>query len=316
MSVATVVVAAEFGGPEALSLREVALREPAAGEVVLEVRGAGVNPIDWKIYSGAFGSDPARLPIELGFEASGVVVAVGEDASGPAGPVAVGDEVIAYRISGAYADRVVVPAAAVVPKPGTLSFAQAGGLLLVGATAIHALTATRVGPGDTVLVHAASGGVGMIAVQIARARGARVIGTASERRFDALRAVGVEPVAYGSGLEDRVRLMTPDGVDAAIDAAGTDEALDVSLSLVSDRDRIATIANFARGAAAGIKLLGGGPGADPGTAIRDAARLELVELAVAGTLTLPTMTFPLAQAADAHRTGIAGRAEGKIVLVP
>ncbi len=313
---ATVVLATAFGGPEVLEVVQRPLREPGAGEVLLDVRGAGINPIDWKLYSGMMGADPAALPMPVGFEAAGVVAAVGDDAVGPAGPIAVGDEVIAYQITGAYADRVVVPAGALVPKPDGLGFPEAAGLMLVGATAIHALIATAVGDGDTVLVHAASGGVGLLTVQLARLRGAHVIGTASERNHEALRALGVEPVAYGDGLLERVSALAPDGVDAVIDAAGTDEALEVSLALVADRDRIATVANFGTAAEAGIKLLGGGPGSDPGTDIRNAARLTLAELAGAGSLTLPTTTMPLAEAADAHRRAMAGGLSGKLVLVP
>ena len=118
-----------------------------------------------------------------------------------------------------------------------------------------------------------------MAVQLARLRGARVVATAGERNHDLLRELGAEPVAYGDGLADRVRALAPDGVDVALDLVGTDEAMDVSLALVADHDRIATIANFARGPREGVKLLGGGPGADPGNDIRDAARAELARLA-------------------------------------
>jgi NADPH2:quinone reductase len=310
---ATVVLATAFGGPEVLQVVEQPLPEPGPGEVVLEVRGAGVNPVDWKLYSGMFGADEAALPMALGFEASGVVTAVG---AGAAGPIEVGDEVVGYRVDGAYADRVVVSTDALVPKPAGLSFEAAAGLMLAGATAVHALAATAVGDGDTLLLHAASGGVGLIAVQLAVARGARVIGTASEAHHEELRSLGAEPVTYGDGLAGRVKALAPDGVDAAIDGAGTEESLDVSLELVSDRDRIAAIANFARGFEAGVKVLGGAPGADHGTEIRAAARSQLAELAAAGKLSVPTTTLPLAQAAEAHRMGIAGRVHGKMVLVP
>ena len=311
------VVATGFGGPEVLSLVDEPVGQPGPGEVLLEVRGAGVNPVDVKLYSGAFGKDPGKLPIRLGFEAAGVVRAVGEDAIGPAGPISVGDEVIAFRVTGAYAERLMVSASSVLPRPSTLSWEEAAGLMLTGVTAIHALTATRVGSGDTVLIHAAAGGVGLMAVQIAVARQARVIGTASEASHGFLRALGAEPVAYGKGLADRVRELAPNGVDAAIDAVGTDEAVDVSVELVPDRDRIATIAAFSRGAQAGIKLLGLGPGADPGEQIRDAARLELVRLAESGKLSvLVAQTFPLADAAAAHTAIQTGHTHGKIVLVP
>jgi NADPH2:quinone reductase len=312
------VVATEFGGPEVLSLREEPDREPGPGEAVLEIRAAGINPADWKAYGGAFGRDPSLLPMRIGSEAAGVVAQVGEGAEGPAGPLAVGDEVIGFRLTGAYADRLVVPAGALVPKPAALDWAAASGLMLTGATAVHALTATQVGEGGTVLVHGASGGVGLMLVQLARARGARVIGTAGRREgADLVRRLGGEPVRYGDGLADRVRELAPGGVTAAVDAVGTDEALDVSLELVPDRQRIATLANFARGPQAGVRVLGNGPGADPGTAVRDAARLELVRLVDEGVLTVVVAgTYPLDAVADAHREGMTGHVHGKLVLVP
>ena len=184
------------------------------------------------------------------------------------------------------------------------------------ATAVHAVSAVGIGEGETLLVHGASGGVGRVAIQVARARGARVIGTASPAHHEELRALGAEPVAYGEGLLERVRAIAPDGVDAAIDAIGTDEAMDVSLALVAERDRIATIANFRRGFTEGIKVLGGAPGADPGVEIRQAARLELVRLVDEGKLTLKAVAYPLSEVAAAHRESIAGHPAGKLVLVP
>jgi NADPH:quinone reductase-like Zn-dependent oxidoreductase len=312
-----VVIATAFGGPEVLATADEPVAQPGPGQARIDVRAAGVNPIDWKAYSGMFGTDPAQLPIRLGGEAAGVVTAVGPDAVGPAGPVAVGDEVIAYRASGAYAAELVVPAQALVPKPPALDWAQAAGLLLTGATAWHALAATAVSDADTVLIHGAAGGVGVMAVQLAAARGARIVATASPARHSFLRGLGAVPVAYGDGLADRVRAEAPGGIDAALDLIGTDEAIDVSLALVADRARIATIAAFARGPGAGIKVLGGAPGADPGTQIRDAARLELVRLAQEKVLQVfVTQTFPLAEAAAAHRAIMSGHTTGKIALIP
>jgi NADPH2:quinone reductase len=310
-----VVVATAYGGPEVLRLVREPVAEPGPGEALLEVRAAGVNPADWKAYSGQMGNDPKALPMRLGREASGVVAAVAPGgAEGPAGKVSVGDEVIAFRIAGAYAEHVIVGAEAMVPKPTVFSFEQAGGLMLAGTTAVHALSVVGVGEGETLLVHGASGGVGRVATQVARARGARVIGTASPAHHEELRALGAEPVAYGEGLLERVRVIAPDGVDAAIDTVGTDEAMDVAL--VADRNRIATIANFRRGFAEGIKVLGGAPGADSGVEIRAAARLELVRLADEGKLTLKAMPYPLSEVAAAHRESIAGHPAGKLVLVP
>ena len=196
-------------------------------------------------------------------------------------------------------------------------FEEAAGLMLTGATAVHTLTATSVREGDTVLIHGASGGVGQMAVQLAVLRGARVIGTASAARQDVVRALGAEPVTYGEGLAARIRSIAPDGIDAAIDTVGTDEAIDVSLEFVADRSRIATIAAFARGFENGIKVLGGGPGADPGNDIRSAARLDLVDLVAAGKLSVAvSATYPLTEVADSQRAIMTGHTTGKIVLVP
>jgi len=308
------VVAAAFGGPESLAVEEVTLPDPGPHEVHVEVRASGVNPADVKAYRGP--GDPAKLPVLLGYEAAGVVAAVGEGAADDQGALAVGDEVIVFRTRGAYAADLVVPDSTLTRKPDALDWPQAAGLLLAGATAVHTLEATGVREGDTVLVHGASGGVGLYAVQLARLRGARVVATAGERNHDLLRELGAEPVAYGDGLLDRVRALAPEGVDAALDLVGTDEAMDVSLALV-DRDRIATIANFARGPREGVKLLGGGPGADAGDALRAGARPELARLAGSGQLrVLVAATYPLDDAADAHRQIATGHTTGKIVLLP
>ncbi len=310
------VVATAFGGPEVLTVRDETLGEPGPGRVLLDVAAAGVNPIDVKVYSGNMGADSSSLPMRLGFEVAGVVRAVGPDAVGPAGPVQVGDEVIAYRVAGGYAERVLAWASAILPKPASLSFTQAAGLMLTGTTAIHTLTATGVQHDDTVLVHGAAGGVGLMTVQLAKARGAHVIGTASLGRHDALRRFGVQPVEYGDGLIERIRELG-ETVTVAIDCVGSDEAVDSCLALVDDRSRIATIAAFGRAREVGIRALGGGPGADPGTEVRNAARLELVSLVEEGQLeVLVAGTFPLAQAADAHRASISGHTNGKLVLVP
>jgi NADPH:quinone reductase len=312
----SVVLATAFGGPEVLTIADEPAREAGPGEARIEVRAAGVNPADWKSYSGAFGTDPAALPMRLGAEAAGVVIAAGPDASGPAGPVMAGQEVIAYRAPGAYATELVLPAQALVPKPPALSWPQAAGLMVGGVTGWHALTVTALSEADTVLIHGGAGGVGVMAVQLARARGAQVVATASPGHHDFLRELGAVPVTYGPGLADRVRAAAPGGVDAALDLVGTDEAVDVSLELVADRDRIATIAAFARGFAEGLRVLGGAPGADRGTQIRDAARLELARMAQDGSLRVfVSQTFPLADAAGAHRASQAGHTTGKIALI-
>ena len=312
-----VVVATAFGGPEVLSVIDVPTPEPGPGEVRIAVRAIGVNPVDAKSYSGAFGTDPAALPKRIGSEAAGVVTAVGAGAAGPAGPITVGDEVIAFRAPGAYAAELLVPGEAVVPKPAGLPWEQAAGLLLTGVTAVHALETVSVGAGDTVLVHGGAGGVGLVTIQLAVGRGATVVATASPAKHELLARLGAIPVAYGEGLANRVRALAPDGVTAAIDTVGTDEAVDVSLALVPDRRRVVTIAAFARAPQEGIKLIGGGPGADPGDEIRSAARLKLTEAAGAGRLqVLVDRTYPLVEAAEAHREILAGHVTGKLVLIP
>jgi NADPH:quinone reductase len=311
MSVPRRVVAAGYGGPENLLVEDLSPHQPGPTQVRLSVRGAGVNAYDAKVYAAE--GDPSKLPIALGYEASGVVDAVGDDVT----EWSVDDEVIAFRASGAYASDLVVDVHALTAKPPSLGWAEAAALMLTGATAWHALEATRVGEGDTVLVHAATGGVGLPAVQLARLRGARVIGTTHPRNDDLLRELGVEPVAYGEGLLDRVRTMAPDGIDVALDLVGTDEAMDVSLALVPDRSRIATIANFTRGPREGVQLLGNGPGADPGTQIRDGARPELARLAGEERLRVfVAATYRLDDAADAHRQILTGHTTGKLVLLP
>lgn len=310
--VAKVVIAPRYGGPEVLELVEQELAPPERGQVLLEVRAAGTNPADAKVRAGAFGDDPAALPLRLGYEAAGVVRASGEGT-----PWRRGSEVIAFRVRGAYASALLVDEDALVAKPHGLPWPEAAGLMLTGTTAVHALTAAGVGPGDTVLVHGGAGGVGQMAVQLASLGGARVLATAREAHHDLLRGLGAEPVTYGDGLLDRVRALAPGGVTAALDLVGTDEALDTSLALVSDRDRIATIANFDRGPAAGVRVLGNGPGADPGDDIREAARPELARLTGAGRLRVRvSATYPLAEAAEAHRALESGHHGGKIVLVP
>jgi NADPH:quinone reductase len=307
------IVATAFGGPESLSVQEVTPPEVGAHEVRIAVRAAGVNPVDAKMY--AAGND-SSLPISLGYEASGVVTEVGADAADDRGALSVGDEVIVFRFRGAYATELVVPDDAVTRKPVGLGWPEAACLLLSGATAVHTLTATSVAEGDTALLHGASGGVGLYAVQLARLRGARVIATASERNHDLLRELGAEPVAYGEGLLDRVRDLAPDGVDVALDLIGSDEAMDVSLALVADRQRIATIANFRRGPEEGVKLLGGGPGADAGDDFRYAARPDLARLAGESRLRVVlAATYPFDDVARAHLAIAGGHTTGKIALL-
>lgn len=307
----TVVRAESYGGPEVLAILEVPTPVPGPGEILVSVRAAGVNQADIKVYGGVWGTDPAKLPMPLGFEVSGVVTAIGPDVSA----YAVGDEVIAHPVRGGYATDVVVPVSTVIAKPAGLDWPEAAGLMLTGTAAAHAVTAAAVTSGDTVLVHGAAGGVGLIAVQLLALRGATVVGTAAPAQHEILAALGVRPVAYGDGLLDRVRELAPDGVDAALDLAGTDEALDVSLALVEDRGRIATIANFDRGPREGIRVLGAG--GEEGKEIREAAAPELADLAATGRLRVHVeKTFPLTDVVAAHELLASRRATGKIVLLP
>lgn len=300
---ASAIVATAFGGPEVLSLIDVDVSDPGIGEVSIRVRAAGVNPSDGKIAAGMFGSDPTRLPLRMGAEVAGVVSAIGDDSV-----FEVGDEVVAFRVKGGWAEEITVPAADVFAKPTSLGWDEAAGLLLVGTTAWHLVDAMSVDEGSTVLVHGASGSVGILAGQLARLRGARVIGTASEANADLLREHGIEPVAYGPGLLDRVRALSS-SVDIALDAVGTDEAVDVSLALTSP-ERIASVAAFHR-EADGIQLLQGGGD------VRRAARPQLLELAGEGGIRLPLgESFRLRDAADAVRLLAEGHPGGKVVLHP
>jgi NADPH:quinone reductase-like Zn-dependent oxidoreductase len=307
------VVAAGYGGPEVLELQDIVLPQAGPGQVLIDVKAAGTNPVDYKLYSGSMGNDPGALPMPLGKEVAGVIAAAAPGAAGFTGPLNVADEVVASNVSGGYSEQVVVDAAEVGHKPANLSFEQAAGLLLVGGTAWHLLAVTRVDAGDSVLIHGAAGGVGLIAVQLAIARGATVIGTASPARHEVLRRYGAAPVEYGPGLADRVRAVGP--VDVALDLVGTDEALDTSVELVADRARIATIAGFARAAELGIAALSGFT--EGAAEFRAASRPELLKLAADGKLEVTVdKVFPLDEAPDAHRYLQTGHARGKVVLVP
>ncbi|NOS01354.1 NADP-dependent oxidoreductase [Mycobacteroides abscessus] len=311
MNMTQAIVATSYGGADVLEFRDITTPGPGPGQVLINVKAAGVNPIDWKLYSGAFGTDPDKLPMRLGLEISGTIAAVGAGVDG----LVPGDDVIAAGQIGGYATRVIAAADQVFKKPASLSFDEAAGFLLTGQTAVHLLEATNVTEGDTVLIHGAAGGVGLLATQLAKARGATVIATASAARHDQLRGYGALPVEYGPGLQERVSAIGP--VDAALDLVGTDEAADVSLALVADKGRIATIAGFGRAASDGFKALGGGPGADPGTEIRLAARPELIRLAGNGELKVTVdRTYPLSEARQAHEYGQTGHARGKIILLP
>ena len=316
------IVATGFGNPDVLKAIPSELRSPSNGEVAIAVRAAAVNHRDLKVYQSreytrSGGQDAPEFPLQLGVEAAGVVTEAGLEAMGVAGPIIAGDEVIAYRIDGAYVDSITVPASSVVPKPRQLNWEQAASIMLTGTTAIHALAAVRARSGQTILVHAAAGDVGFSAVQLAALEGIKVVGTASEKDFDLLRKYGAIPVKYGEGLLDRVRDVAPQGIDAALDFIGTDEAVDVSLQMVHDRTRIATIVAFERAKRNHFQAIGGSAGQDPaGVSIRDAARLRLTALAQAGAFDVRiAKTFPLTEAAAAHHLLTQGGLKGHIVLL-
>ena len=311
------VIAPRYGDPEVLEVLERQVAPPSAGRVLIRMRAAGVNPADAKQIAGRFGDDPAKLPLRPGSEVAGVVTAVGADAVGSGGPIEVGQEVVAYRVVGGWADEVIAKAENVFPKPAPLSFPAAANLLLAGTTAAHLVDAVGVRDGDVVVVHGASGGVGTLAVQLARIAGARVLGTTSDRNAHLVRRLGAEPVRYGEGLTERLRALAPGGVDAALDCVGTDEAVSASLALLDDPRRLATLVAFAPVLAAGGKALGAGPGADPGTDFRNAARGRLIALAEDGRIEVPiAATVPLVQAADALGTLARDHPGGKLALVP
>ena len=305
-------VATDLGGPEVLDLVTVELPAPGPGEVTIEVRAAGMNPSDYK---GLARGDRASLPRPVGSEVAGVLAALGPGTEIASGGGAVGDEVLAFRIAGGYASAVTVPAADVFAKPAGLDFPGAANLLLAGATAAETLHRVKAAAGETILVHGASGAVGVSVLQQARLLGVRAIGTASERSFETVRRFGGVPVAYGPGLADRVRAAAPEGIAAAIDTVGTDEAVDVSVELVADRDRIVTIAAMGRVGATGIRSIGGG---NPDSArFRAAARPRLIQLAGAGELVVPiARTFPLAEARQALDLLMTGHPGGKLALLP
>lgn len=300
------------GDLDVFSLEEYDVPPPGPGEVTVQVRAAGMNPADYKHVAHG---DPADFPTSVGYEVAGVVTAVGPDTQLASGGGEVGDEVLAFRVKGGWASALTLPARDVYTKPPSVSFEEAANLLLAGTTAAEMLHVTRVSEGETVLVHGASGSVGVSLLQQAALRGVRVIGTAAEGRFDTVRGFGGQPVTYGDGLEQRVRDLAPEGVAAALDCVGTDEAVDVSLALVADRDRIVTIAAMQRAESDGIRVIAG---AMPDSkAFRDSVRGDLVALAGDGRLVVPVArTFPLDHAVEAAELLRGQHPGGKLALIP
>jgi NADPH:quinone reductase len=305
-------VARGFGGPEVLDQISVELPEPGPGEVTVQVRAAGMNPADYKQF--APDQDPRPLPLSIGFEVAGIIAKLGPGTEIASGGGAIGDEVVVFQVGDGYASALNAPAGDVFAKPGQLTFPEAANLLLAGTTAAEMLDAAGVRAGDVILVHGAAGGVGTSVVQQARLLGAAVVGTASERNFEALRAFGALPVRYGPGLEDRVRQATPDGVDAAIDTVGFDDAVDVSLALVADRQRIVTTWAFARARREGFRLVGSlNPDSAP---FRAMARQPVLDLAAGRKLAVPVgQTFPFSEAPAAVTALQGAHPYGKLALM-
>ena len=304
------------GDPSTLHEASVPVPSPVLSELLVRVVAAGVNPIDAKLRSGLRPSPPIDTPRGTGTDAGGVVSAVGDGVA----DWQLGDEVIVAGARGSYATHTVVATSGLTRKPGALSWAQAAGIGIPAATAYQALRSLGVEQGTTLLVHAASGAVGQAALQFAREVGATVIGTASPANHDRIRQLGATPVAYGPGLADRVRAIAPEGVDVVLDGAGTDEAIEASLELVADPQRIGTIVRGADAPGWGIRAWGGGS-AVPLTPEEKAWRAEGVQraadLAAAGRYDVEiARTLPLDQAAEAQRLIERGRLRGKIVLLP
>ncbi|MFD6417668.1 NADP-dependent oxidoreductase [Streptomyces sp. NPDC060194] len=297
-----------YGGPEVLEYGDVPDPKVGPDSVLVRVRAAAVNPVDWKCRAGYLdGALRTVFPVVPGWDVAGVV-----ERAGPAvTEFQAGDEVIGYvredfLSDGTFAEYVAAPVRTLARKPRNLSFEEAAGIPLAGLTAYQGLTrALKVRGGETVLVHAAAGGVGSMAVQIASHFGARVIGTASERNHDYLRGLGAEPVTYGEGLADRVRELAVGGVDAVFDSVGGD-TLQASVDLLADGGRLASIADPE------VLQLGGSyvfVRPDP------ADLAALTDLAELGVLTVNVdRTFPLAETAEAHRVGEENRTRGKIVV--
>ena len=297
---------ADYGDPDILQLCDLPDPKVGPGEVLIRVRSASVNPVDWKVLKGHLdGLMVVEFPAIPGWDVAGVVEAVGLDTP----EWSPGDEVIAYARkdwvqAGTFAELVSAPVRTVARKPKSLDWHQAAGLPLAGLTAYQLLARLGLKDGETVLVHAAAGGVGLLAVQIARALGARVIGTASEGNHQFLRELGAEPVTYGAGLAERVRELAPDGVDVVADFVGG--VLETTLAALKDGGRHGSVTDGSVAEAGGLSAWVR-PNAEDLTALGD--------LADAGKLTVPVAeVFALADAAKAFELSQTGHVRGKIAI--
>jgi len=298
----------EYGDRSVLHVAEVATPAATGDRVLVQVRAAGVNPGEAAIRQGAMEAvAPASFPSGQGTDLAGVVVAIGEDVSG----FSVGDEVLGWSWErSSQAEFVSVPEGQLVLKPRRLSWEVAGGLDIVGTTAYAAVRAVDPKPGETVVVSSAAGGVGSIVTQLLHAKGVDVIGIASEANHDWLRELGARPIAYGDGLEGRVRDLATNGIDALIDTHG-EEYVRLGVTLGVPADRIETIIAFDAAAEIGAKAEGSQAASDP------AVLRELANLVADGTVVVPiAATYPLDRVQDAYEELEQRHTRGKIVLVP
>jgi NADPH:quinone reductase-like Zn-dependent oxidoreductase len=292
-----------YGGPEVLEWAHAPDPHPGRGQVRIAVRAASVNPIDWKTFAGAMsGGRPIDGTGYLGADAAGVVDELGDGVTG----VSVGDEVFGLGRN-TQAEYAVLDSWAA--KPSSVDWAVAAGAGVAGETAERGLRLLDVKSGDTVFVDGGAGGVGAVAVQMAVARGARVIASASEANLDYLREIGATAVRYGEGVVDRVGEATGGRVDAVFDVAGKTQVDDL-MRLAPEPSQVVTIANFAAGEA-GARVTGGSADGRPMQALALVA-----ELLAQNKLVIKAQTYPFERAADAERISQAGHVRGKLVLIP
>jgi NADPH:quinone reductase-like Zn-dependent oxidoreductase len=298
----------EYGGVDVLYLAEVDRPVPGPGQVLVRMKAAAINPGEGKIRSGALAQRwPATFPSGEGSDLAGIVDELGPDVRG----VAAGDEVIGFTDDRAsHAELVLTETAHLVPKPAGVSWEAAGSLYVAGGTAWAMVRAVAAGPGDTIVVAGAAGGVGSIAVQLARNAGAKVVGLADVASHDWLAGEGVIPVSYGEGAADRVKAASDGRVDAFLDTFGGDY-VELALELGVRPDRIDTIANFTAGKKYGVKTDGSLVGGKPEVVA------ELAGLIEKGQLEIPiAAVYPLAEVRDAFAVLERGHTHGKIVLEP
>jgi len=312
---AKAITYSRLGGPEVLTLTDIDVPAPGAGDLAVRIEAAGVNPRDHKVRSGIRASDPITEPRPIGSDAAGIVTAVGVGVEG----FREGDAVVVAGAVGAYATDIVVPASHAWPRPPQVSAQEGAAIGIPAATAYQTLRSLAVGPGDTLLVHGGSGAVGQAVIQFATLWGATVLATTSDRRADRVRSLGATPLSYEPGIEGRVREAAPQGVTVAIDIAGTDEAIEASLALVADRHRIATLVRGKDADSFGIRAyLGGSPRPLCSREIgwRSEALPVTIQLLAAGAFSVELgPSLPLADAAEAHRLVEQG-VDGKVTLIP